>query len=102
MDAIEVSIQTTYSFEVNFNIEAIEHYDAVHTSGDFPRSSIIASDGRNADAWIFFAYENDTGGHIGSSDGNICGSWNGAFEGSDPSGHPNHSDTPLVNVRWCL
>ena len=40
---------------------------------------------------------------IGLAGGNICGSWNGAFEGRDPSGHPNHSDgVSLVNVRWCL
>ena len=96
MDSLEINIQMTYGFEVDFDIEAIEHYDAVHTATDFPRSAIIAADGRNPEAWIFLAYENDTIGHVGSASGDICGGFQVVFEASDSSG--GNSDTLLVNV----
>ena len=100
MDSLEIKIQMNYGFEVNLDIEAIEHYDAVHTASDFPRSTIIAADGRNPNAWIFLAYENDTTGHVGSAGGDICRSISGSFyvvyEAYDNSG--GNSDTSLVNV----
>ena len=96
MDSVEIQIQMNYGFEVNFDIEAIEHYDAVHTASDFPRPSIIAADGRNPDAWIFLAYENDTSGHVGSAGGDICGGFSVVYEAYDSSG--GNSDTSLVNV----
>ena len=94
-----MSLQTTYGFEVNFDIEAIEHYDGVYTASNCPRPTIIAADGRNPNAWLFFAYEDDTSGHVGASGGNICQGWNGVYEARDSSG--GNSDTSLVNVRWC-
>ena len=102
MDSVEVSLQTApYGIEVDFDVEAIEHYDAVHHSGNFPTSSIISTDGRNPDACLFFAYENDTYGGVGSSSGDICGSWTGAYEAYDYSNYPpgGNSDTSFVNVR---
>ena len=104
MDSVEVSLQTApYVIEVDFDIEAIEHYDGVHTSSNFPKSSIIAADGRNPNAWLFFAYENDTYGSVGSSSGDICNGWTGAYEAYDYSNYPpgGNSDTSFVNVRWC-
>ena len=96
MDSLEIKIQMNYGFEVSFDIEAIEHYDAVHTASDFPRSTIIAADGRNPEAWIFLAYENDTTGHVGSAGGDICGGFSVVYEAYDYSG--GNSDTSLVNV----
>ena len=103
MNSTEISIQTTFGFAVKFDIEAIEHYDDVHHALTFPSGSIIASDGRNPNAWLFLAYENDTSGSVGvsgplSSWKNICEGWSGIFEAFDyPPG--GNSDTSLVNVR---
>ena len=100
MDLVEISLQTTLGFDVKFDIEAIEHYNGVHTASDFPSDSIIASDGRNPNVWLFLAYENDTYGHVGGSGGNICGGgWHGIYEAYDYSG--GNSDAALVDVRWC-
>ena len=96
MDSVEISVQTTYGFEVDFDIEAIEHYDGVYTASNVPRPSIIAADGRTPNAWLFFAYENDTTGHVASGSSiNICEGWNGVYEA-----YGGNSDTALVNVRW--
>ena len=98
MDLAEISLQTYGSgFDVNFDIEAIEHYDGVHTATTFPRPTIIAADGRNPDTWIFLAYENDTSGHVASGSGGFCG-WHGVYEAYDYNG--GNSDTSLVNVRF--
>ena len=99
-----MSLQTTLGFDVNFDIEAIEHYDGVYTASNCPRPTIIAADGRNQNAWLFFAYEDDTSGHVGTGGGySNCESngwsWNGVYEARDSSG--GNSDTALVNVRWC-
>ena len=96
MDSVEISLQTL-GLDVNFDIEAIEHYDAVHTASDYPSFAIITADGRNPNIWIFLAYENDTTGHVGSSAGDVCGGWAGRFEAQDSSG--GNSDVALVNVR---
>ena len=104
MDSVEISLQTSLGFDVNFDMEAIEHYDGVYTASNCPRSTIIANDGRNANIWVFLAYENDTSGHVGSGTGySNCGSngwtWNGVYEARDHTG--GNSDTTLVNVRLC-
>ena len=101
MDSTEISIQTTFGFVVDFDIEAIEHYDDVYHALNFPVGSIITWDGRNPNVWLFLAYDNDTNdGYVGGSgpmSGNDCG-WYGIFEAYDYSG--GISDTRLVNVRW--
>ena len=100
MDSTEISIQTTFGFVVDFDIEAIEHYDDVYHALNFPVGSIITWDGRNPNVWLFLAYENDTYGHVGGSGGNICGGgWYGIFEAYDYSA--GNSDAALVDVRWC-
>ena len=104
MDSVEISLQTTLGFDVNFDMEAIEHYDGVYTASSIDRSSMIANDGRSANMWVFLAYENDTNGLVGSGgDFSNCGSngwtWNGVYEARDHTG--GNSDTTLVNVRWC-
>ena len=100
MDSTEISIQTTFGFVVDFDIEAIEHYDDVYHALNFPVGSIITWDGRNPNVWLFLAYENDTYGHVGGSGGNICGGgWHGIYEAYDYSG--GNSDAALVDVRWC-
>ena len=100
MDSVEIALQTTLGFEVNVDIEAIENYNGVYTASNCPRPSIMAADGRNANMWVFLAYENDTSGHVGSGSGySTCGSngwsWNGVYEAN------SNSDTTLVNVRLC-
>ena len=100
MDSVEISLQTVNGLDVNFDIEAIEHYDGVHTASDYPYGAIITADGRNPNIWLFLAYENDTDGHVGSSGGNVCGGWAGRFEAKDSTG--GNSDAHLVNVRWWL
>ena len=96
MDLAEIRIRTRYSFIVNFDIEAIEHYDGVYNTGNYPMSFIIDNDGRNPDAWIFLAYENPNTGSIGTyTSSPICnntwnnGNWIGVFES-------------YQDVRWCL
>ena len=97
MDSTQTALATTNNMDVEFDIEAIEHYDAVHTVANFPRPTIITADGRIANAWLFFAYQNDTGGHVGSSGGSICNGWSGAYQAYDFDG--GNSDTNLINVR---
>ena len=100
MDSTEISIQTIFGFVIDFDIEAIEHYDDVYHALNFPVGSIITWDGRNPNVWLFLAYENDTYGHVGGSGGNICGGgWHGIYEAYDYSG--GNSDAALVDVRWC-
>ena len=100
MDSVEISLLTNLGYDVNFDIEAIEHYDGVYTASNCPRSTIIANDGRNANIWVFLAYENDTSGHVGSGSGDtVCEGANGVYEAYDYSG--GNSDTQIVNVRWC-
>ena len=99
MDLVEISLQTYGSgFDVNFDIEAIEHYDGVYTASNVPASSIIASDGRNPDTWVFLAYENDTSGHFASAPDVFCNGWYGVYEANDYNG--GNSDANLVNVRF--
>ena len=95
MDLAEIRIRTRYSFIVNFDIEAIEHYDGVYNTGNYPMSFIIDNDGRNPDAWIFLAYDIPNTGSIGTyTSSPICnntwnnGNWIGVFES--------------YHVRWCL
>ena len=98
MDSVGISVQTTYGFEVDFDIEAIEHYDGVYTASNVPASSIIASDGRNPDSWVFLAYENDTTGLTASAPDVFCNGWYGVYEANDYNG--GNSDANLVNVRY--
>ena len=98
MDSLEIKIQMNYGFEVDLDIEAIEHYDGVYTASNVPASSIIASDGRNPDTWVFLAYENDTSGHFASAPDVFCNGWYGVYEAYDYSG--GNSDAILVNVRY--
>ena len=97
MDTVEIGVQATYGLEVNFDIEAIEHHDGVYTASNVPASSIIASDGRNPDSWVFFAYENDTTGITAYAPDIFCNGWYGVYEAYDYSG--GNSDANLVNVR---
>ena len=97
MDSVEISLLTNLGYDVNFDIEAIEHYDGVYTASNVPASSIIASDGRNPDTWVFLAYENDTSGHFASAPDVFCNGWYGVYEAYDYSG--GNSDANLVNVR---
>ena len=98
MDSVEISLLTNFGYDVNFDIEAIEHYDGVYTASNVPASSIIASDGRNPDTWVFLAYENDTSGHTASAPDVFCNGWYGVYEAYDYSG--GNSDANLVNVRF--
>ena len=49
MDLVEISLQTTLGFDVKFDIEAIEHYNGVHTASDYPTAAYDYSGG-NSDA----------------------------------------------------
>ena len=98
MDSVEISLLTNLGYDVNFDIEAIEHYDGVYTASNVPASSIIASDGRNPDTWVFLAYENDTTGLTASAPDIFCNGWYGVYEAYDYSG--GNSDANLVNVRF--
>ena len=97
MDSVEISLLTNLGYDVNFDIEAIEHHDGVYTASNVPASSIIASDGRNPDTWVFLAYENDTTGLTASAPDIFCNGWYGVYEAYDYSG--GNSDANLVNVR---
>ena len=97
MDLVEISLLTNLGYDVNFDIEAIEPYDGVYTASNVPASSIIASDGRNPDTWVFLAYENDTTGHTASAPDIFCNGWYGVYEAYDYSG--GNSDANLINVR---
>ena len=95
MDSVEIALLTNLGNDVNFDIEAIEHYDG---ASNVSASSIIASDGRNPDTWVFLAYENDTSGHFASAPDVFCNGWYGVYEAYDYSG--GNSDANLVNVRY--
>ena len=57
MDSVEISLQTTLGFDVKFDIEAIEHYNGLHTANNYPTgaSNLLISDdnGKDIEVLIF-------------------------------------------------